>query len=507
MNRSFLLVLFLAISLIGFGQNDDYMEVMGENQKSNWQAKNNLHSHLLPLIPRVDSLSKSISDSAQIIDESDRNKNTLFEIRPLLELGGGVQQNDSSKVLNFAMAGAHFAWRHHKKWYADMTLAGYQNQSPNYIETSQEIGRITPGLGYSGPSNIGYAGLYATGRIGFNANEHFHFELGRDKNFWGDGYRSLILSDNASPYPYFKITTNVWKIRYINLWAQMSDISMGQRLSDARRKFTSVHALSWNISKKINLTLYEMVVWQSEDKLSDRGMDLNYLNPIIFYRPVEFSLGSADNEIVGLSIRVNPTKKTQIYGQFLLDEFLFKEFTARSGWWANKFGLQLGLKKYDFITENLNFQSEFNYVRPFTYTHGSVLQNWGHLNQSLAHPLGTNFIEWNNHLVYQRNDWELSNEFIWAIYGRDTNGDNYGGDLFRSYKNPFKTYDNYMAQGLKSTLHFNKFKLSKRLNTAMPVNLNFSYILRYESNEVFKTTDHMVQLGISINPVRRVWDF
>jgi hypothetical protein len=41
----------------------------------------------------------------------------------------------------------------------------------------------------------------------FTASKHIDLQLGYGRNFIGDGYRSLLESDGASPIPYFKINT------------------------------------------------------------------------------------------------------------------------------------------------------------------------------------------------------------------------------------------------------------------------------------------------------------
>lgn len=51
----------------------------------------------------------------------------------------------------------------------------------------------------------------ATGTISYALKKHFTFQTGHDRNFIGDGYRSLILSDNATPYPFLKIVTDFGK--------------------------------------------------------------------------------------------------------------------------------------------------------------------------------------------------------------------------------------------------------------------------------------------------------
>ena len=65
---------------------------------------------------------------------------------------------------------------------------------------------------------------YATGYINYDINRFFDLQLGHGKHFIGDGYRSMLLSDNSFNYPYLKITTDIWKFKYINLFSYFQDI-------------------------------------------------------------------------------------------------------------------------------------------------------------------------------------------------------------------------------------------------------------------------------------------
>ena len=106
----------------------------------------------------------------------------------------------------------------------------YENQAivPMYLENyvwSQDEGEIDfvlPGQGISRVSSwdrttrdLDYA--MANGHVSCQASKHFNFQFVHGKHFIGDGYRSMLLSDNAFNYPYLKITTDVWKVRYVNL--------------------------------------------------------------------------------------------------------------------------------------------------------------------------------------------------------------------------------------------------------------------------------------------------
>ena len=73
-----------------------------------------------------------------------------------------------------------------------------------------------------------------------------------------------------------------------------------------RKKFSTIHHLSYNINEKLNIGFFEAIIWEQDT--FGRGFDVNYLNPIIFYRPVEFALGSeGGNALMGVSFKYNAT--------------------------------------------------------------------------------------------------------------------------------------------------------------------------------------------------------
>jgi hypothetical protein len=60
-------------------------------------------------------------------------------------------------------------------------------------------------------------------------SKNFDLQLGYGKNFIGDGYRSLLTTDG--PYPYFKLNTTFWKIKYTNtyMWLKMFGLRLHAR--------------------------------------------------------------------------------------------------------------------------------------------------------------------------------------------------------------------------------------------------------------------------------------
>ncbi|WP_242092653.1 gliding motility protein RemB [Aestuariivivens sediminicola] len=280
--------------------------------------------------------------------------------------------------------------------------------------------------------------------LSYTPTKFINMQFGHGKNFIGDGYRSLFLSDVASPSPFLKLNTTFWKIKYTNTWMWLKDVRPEVNEDGAfLTKYMANHFLSWNVSKRLNLGFFESVLWTNSN---DRGFDINYLNPIIFYRAIEFETGQgAGNAIVGASAKYKLNDNLNLYSQFILDEFSLNDIKAGEKSWKNKYGYQLGLKYYNaFHVDNLMLQMEYNRIRPYTYSHNTIVLNYGHNNQSMAHLWGANLSELVliGHYQYQR--WFADAKLIFGKRGIDFNNgtDNfsYGGDIYRDYnERPFDT--------------------------------------------------------------------
>lgn len=288
------------------------------------------------------------------------------------------------------------------------------------------------------------------GNITWKTSEFLSFSAGNGKMFLGDGSRSLFISDNSGYFPHFSGIVKVWKINYIMLYSLLPEKMSGNSVRFRAKKYSSSHFLSWNVSKRLNINLFETVIWQHSDSTGTRGFDVNYLNPIIFFRPVEFSLGSPDNVIMGFGFRLRVFKTTHIYGQLLLDEFKLAELKARNGWWGNKFGIQGGIKTFRlFGFNNLYGQCEINLVRPFTYAHRNYMLNNGSYSQPLAHPLGANFAEFIAGIRYFKNRVFFSAFLKTYKQGTDWDSLNTGYNIYRSYDDSRDEFGNKILQGVE----------------------------------------------------------
>lgn len=412
---------------------------------------------------------------------------------PIVDVSGGW--SNQMGVSGNSSLGAMTRWRSSNgKWSVSGGYTGILQRGPSYLTALSVDRGVIAGVGRS--FDLGDSVFFAHnpfGRVVFKGGKFLQLEGGFGKNFWGDGFRSLILSDNASSYPYLRAQIDVWRLRFNSLY--------GMAWQNEGNKFFAAHGVSINPTKRWQLTFFEMVVWQQRDSLNNRNLELHYLHPLVFYRPVEYAQGSADNVLLGAGFKWAVTRKTELYGQFVLDEFLLSQIRARNGWWGNKFGGQIGLKIQD-VSKGWSLQSEVNSVRPFTYSHGSPLQSWTHLYQPLAHPLGANFLEGLVRFRYSKNQFTHQITSVYAIIGRDfdvdSNGtiDNLGGNILRSYAGPFRDFNNSMFQGNRANRIFvewqsafspngwKKFEFFGRALVLSEKNLNGS------NNEVF------VQFGI-----------
>lgn len=308
----------------------------------------------------------------------------------------------------------------------------------------------------------GYDFFTARGYVTFSATKFIDFQVGNDRFHIGNGYRSLILSDFATGYNFAKINTKVWKLQYTNLFVNLkTNISLGPGGTPGNKiipdKYFFFHRLGINLGKKVNVGVFEAVVAGRDPQIHPNAnkLDLAYLNPIIFYRSVEQNSGSPDNAGLGIDAKVIPIKNVMLYGQISLDEFVLAEMKAQNGWWANKYAYQIGGQYIDVGgLKNVDLQLEYNFVRPFTYSHLSPYTSYTHFSQPLAHPLGSNFREFIAILRVQPIPTVTATfKAITWVKGVDKDSVNYGGNIFRSYfDNRVKNYGNDLGQGVKQEI-------------------------------------------------------
>ncbi|MBW7886969.1 MAG: hypothetical protein H3C35_01235, partial [Bacteroidetes bacterium] len=240
---------------------------------------------------------------------------------------------------------------------------------PNYLDSIVNKDLIIPGQGFRRLNTPGvYDYGYASGFLLYNISRYFSVQFGHDKNFIGDGYRSMLLSDIGFNYPFLRLNGYFGDLQYFIMWAQFQDIDSAFNSINHvwQKKYGVFHYLDWNVTNRLSIGFFESVIWKEMDSTYGyRGFDWQYLNPVIFFRPIEYSLGSPDNVLMGINIKYKIPENLITYGQLLIDEMSYNEYIHNRGYWGNKLAYQLGIKGYNlFNIENLYVQAEHNSASP-----------------------------------------------------------------------------------------------------------------------------------------------
>lgn len=306
---------------------------------------------------------------------------------------------------------------------------------------------------------------YVEGYAAYIPNKFFSFQLGHGKHFFGDGYRSLLLSDNASNYPYFKATFNYKNIRYTSIWAQQYYVPSGHQIFVRySAKWNMIHYLDWSATKWLSLGLFEAIV-TGNDSLNTHTFDVHYINPLPWF-PQEHN-GYKDNCIIGFNAKIVPYNNHCFYTQFILNtnNFKCKELFNGDGYWGNRYGFQIGYKTFNIANiQHLDFQTEINYVRPYTYTHQTKSESYSHARQALAHPCGANFVESISFLRYNWKRIFVETKFEYLVYGADTTNAYFGHNIEKQSTTIANEYNATTLQGNKTTTTFADISLSYLIN-------------------------------------------
>lgn len=269
-----------------------------------------------------------------------------------------------------------------------------------------------------------------------------------------------------------------------------------------------MHYLSFAPNNKWNISIFEVILWQAYDSSFYRGFDFNYLNPVIFYRPIEFNAGSGDNAIIGLNLRYSLTSGIALYGQLVFDEFRMKEIIAGNGWHGNKYAWQAGFKTFDLLgIEYLELQAEYNSIRPYMYSHYTQTQNYSNAKEPLAHPMGANAREMLAIAKYNYKRLYFNAKYTLAAFGLDTSNLNSGKNIFLSYNESRSEYGNYTTQGLYTALNQLDLSVSFLVNPSTNMNLFLAATLRREQNSKMDNTYSYFSFGFRTNLRNLYYDF
>lgn len=261
-----------------------------------------------------------------------------------------------------------------------------ENQAvfPTHVDSFVQLMGVAPGQGrVKSFKNNGYDFAMASGYVSYSFLKHFNVQAGHGKHFVGDGYRSVLLSDNAFNYPFLRATATFGKWQYTQLYAQLMNMNKGNTQTPKyteplyQKKAGSFQLLNYAPFKWLQVGFFQGLMWQAADSMNRQHFNAYYFNPVIGVSTAAYGLYNSNyNVMAGLNIRFNFLKSYSVYLQ-LAQQDAFNQID----------NLQLGFKAYEpFGAKRLFVQVELNHFDIEPYPNWYETQNYIHYNQSLAYP-------------------------------------------------------------------------------------------------------------------------
>ena len=447
--------------------------------------------------------------------------NNVFTIDPYIEAGVFKSSEKDNALTGFA-GGLRLQDVFNNKFSVNAAVITNYNQYPKYVDSiilakydrfnASSNKYIIPGANAGTlKNNNRFANTNFDFNLTYTPSKHFLISAGYGKQFIGDGYRSLLLSDNANNYPYVRLEARLWKLTYNVLYNHYTNNFWDEVDGKPQPKYSTIHYLGFSTSK-FQVGLFDEVTWLAKDTNFNRGFDVQYLNPLIFIRPIEFTIGSPDNAMIGFNLKYKIYKKGFIYGQLALDDLNLKEtFDDKKLNYGDKYALQLGIWNKDiFNVKGLSYRLEWNGVRPYVYGHGVgavIGLNYTNYYQSSVDPFGANYHEFISIFNYNKNRLYATLENLYTIRGENPGLPyNNGEDLFGG-ETGVPRVGSKTLQGIHTNYSFNQLSAGYLLNPANRLSVEINVAYRSRQSSIVDQKELLFGIGIKTNLYNFYHDF
>ncbi|HTL83301.1 MAG TPA: capsule assembly Wzi family protein [Bacteroidia bacterium] len=392
----------------------------------------------------------------------------------------------------------------------------WENQAffPEYISDFANETQVVPGQGrWKQFKKTGYDYAMAAGYLSYSPCRNFNLQVGTGKHFVGDGYRSLLLSDNAFNYPFARLTG--WfgpgkMFQYTTIYASLMNLvanaptpSGTERLF--QKKAASFDQLSMKIGRVGEISLFQGLIWTAADDRNKQCIRLAYVNPVMFTSLPFYGLSDRNNYLLGGTFRFDLFKTVRLYGQWMADDL------GKKGTVHHKTGFQVGVKYFNaFTLKHLHLDLEYNRVNPYSYAATDTAQAYTHYGQPLAHPVGANFSEMIFGLQYKFGDVFLQLRYEMANVGADSAASNYGQNIFKTDYFAYypATPDPYkIGQGMKTNISYLDINLGYMISYASNLNISAGYTVRNVEFNATSSPTSYVYLAVRTSLTNNYFDF
>ncbi|MEW6652632.1 MAG: hypothetical protein AB1394_04090 [Bacteroidota bacterium] len=259
-------------------------------------------------------------------------------------------------------------------------------------------------------------------------------QLGREKIKFGYGYGSkFVISGNHTLLDFFRLNFDYGIFSFTSLTAStVGNFNENRDLNYT--KYLALNRFKLNFPNLFEFGIGENIIY------TGRGIDLAYLNPMIFYKFVEMSLQDRDNGTLWLDFQTHFLKNVEISGTFFLDENILSQLQDLD-LFSNKTGYQIGAFWYSpFSLNDLSLTAEYTKIRPYVYTHTNEKNTYTAYGELLGHSIGPNSDEILFKADYNVNEWIRFSSSYQYIRSGENIYDNEGRLLFNAGGNQFVPY-------------------------------------------------------------------
>ncbi len=326
----------------------------------------------------------------------------------------------------------------------------------------------------------------------------FSAQFGREKLTLGYGYGSkTTLSGDNPDMDFLKMIFDYGILHYSSIFASTVGYFSVNR-DDRYTKYFSSQRIKLSFKDVIDVGISDVVIYNGR-------IDFAYLNPILFWHFAEKSLQDRDNKNIVGDFQTKFLKNVEFQGTlFMDDDEGFATFTGKTNK-NQKFAYQIGTFIYEpFSIKNLSLVLEYTKIRPYTYSHYDLKNNYTAYGLNLGHRIGPNADEIMTRLTYNISDWGKFNvEFRHIRKGNnvyDNNGNlikNVGGDVAIAYRNGIDDENATFLDGER--VNTEVITLNFRWIPIRNYTFNFYYVYNLSNNLTKGSTDDFSYAFVRLN--------
>ncbi len=323
-----------------------------------------------------------------------KGKNFHIKATPVFDLSIGKDILDTNRFLFQNTRGLHIEVDLFKNF--TFTTSVYENQSRhNSYETQyyQSVGEryyssngyykdnaVIPGFARTKPfKGNGFDYGVAFGEINYQPHKSIFVAAGNGQRFIGDGYRSILYSDNSIVSPFLQVSYDVnpqlkifnYRSKLTNLLRRPDAITVE---ANYEPKLSSINYISLQATEKWNIALFEGIMYSKGDSVHTQHVHPLYYNPVPILGAL-LAKNTFANAIIGLNTSYQ-FKQIHVYGQFAVNPQ------------TKGTGAQLGARYYPLTGQHfLMLQLEGNLTTNL-YRSENPRLNFSNFNLPIAHIKG-----------------------------------------------------------------------------------------------------------------------